>query len=169
MYANILPAWFQFYSPGLSFSSTRERGIWNVNIKGDSTPVSQYLWEGGNLGCMSTSKPSGPNHREKRLQTKQHSVLQAPHWPTYHIVVQFFSTSSFQGLKTFPCFTSEELNSVSLSPLYYHRGGLVAKSCPTLVTPVDCSPPGSSVQGISQARILEWVAISFSKGSSWPR
>ena len=34
---------------------------------------------------------------------------------------------------------------------------------------VDCSPPGSSVPGISQARILEWVAISFSRGSSWPR
>ena len=35
--------------------------------------------------------------------------------------------------------------------------------------PMDCSPPGSSVHGISQARILEWVAISLSKGSSWPR
>ena len=35
--------------------------------------------------------------------------------------------------------------------------------------PVDCSPPGSSVHGILQARILEWVAISFSRGSSWPR
>ena len=35
--------------------------------------------------------------------------------------------------------------------------------------PVDCSPPGSSVHGILQARILEWVAISFSRGSSQPR
>ena len=35
--------------------------------------------------------------------------------------------------------------------------------------PMDCSPPGSSVHGISQARILEWVAISFSRGSSQPR
>ena len=46
---------------------------------------------------------------------------------------------------------------------------LVAKSSPTLCDPLDCSPPGSSVHGISQARILEWVAISFSRGSSWPR
>ena len=38
-----------------------------------------------------------------------------------------------------------------------------------LCDPVDCSPPGSSVHGILQARILEWVAISFSRGSSWPR
>ena len=39
----------------------------------------------------------------------------------------------------------------------------------TLCDPMDCSPPGSSVHGIFQARILEWVAISFSKESSWPR
>ena len=46
---------------------------------------------------------------------------------------------------------------------------LVAKLCLTLCDPVDCSLSGSSVQGISQARILEWVAIPFSRGSSWPR
>ena len=45
----------------------------------------------------------------------------------------------------------------------------VAQSCPTLCDPVDCSLPGSSVHGIFQARILEWVAISFSRGSSRPR
>ena len=45
----------------------------------------------------------------------------------------------------------------------------VAQSCPTLCDPVDGSPPGSFVYGILQARILEWVAISFSRGSSWPR
>ena len=38
--------------------------------------------------------------------------------------------------------------------------GLVIKSCPTLGDPTDCSPPGSSVHGISQASILEWVASS---------
>ena len=45
-------------------------------------------------------------------------------------------------------------------------GGLVAKSCLTLCSPMDCSLPGSSVHGILQARIPEWVAISFSRGSS---
>ena len=43
------------------------------------------------------------------------------------------------------------------------------QSCSTLCDPMDCSLPGSSVRGIFQARILEWVAISFSRGSSWPR
>ena len=42
----------------------------------------------------------------------------------------------------------------------------VAQSCPTLCNPMDCSPPGSSVHGIFQARVLEWVAISFSGGPS---
>ena len=43
---------------------------------------------------------------------------------------------------------------------------LVTQSCPTLCDPMDCSPPDSSVHGILQARILEWVAIPFSRGSS---
>ena len=46
---------------------------------------------------------------------------------------------------------------------------LVTQSCLTLCIPMDCSPPGSSVCGILQARILEWVAIPFSRGSSQPR
>ena len=45
----------------------------------------------------------------------------------------------------------------------------VVQSCPALCGPVDCRPSGSSVQGIFQAWILEWVAISFSRGSSWSR
>ena len=61
--------------------------------------------------------------------------------------------------------------------LHFHRNFhtqcccccLVAKPCPSLCNPMDCHPPGSSVYGISQAKILEYVAISFSRGSSWPR
>ena len=45
----------------------------------------------------------------------------------------------------------------------------VAQPCPTLCDPLDCSLPGFSVHGILQARKLEWVTISFSRGSSWPR
>ena len=54
--------------------------------------------------------------------------------------------------------------------LYYKAGdgggGLVAQLCPTLCNPMDCSPPGSSLRGISQGRILKWIAISFSMGPS---
>ena len=45
----------------------------------------------------------------------------------------------------------------------------VAQSCPTLCNPMNCSLSGSSIHGIFQARVLEWVAISFSRGSSRPR
>ena len=52
------------------------------------------------------------------------------------------------------------------------HGGLmcsVDESCLTLCNPTDCSLPGSSIRGIFQARILERVAISYSRGSSWPK
>ena len=41
--------------------------------------------------------------------------------------------------------------------------------CPTLCDPMDCSPPGSSVHGILQARLLQWVALPSSRGSSQPK
>ena len=45
----------------------------------------------------------------------------------------------------------------------------VSQSCPTICNPMDCSLTGSFVHGIFQTRILEWIAISFSRGSSRPR
>ena len=45
----------------------------------------------------------------------------------------------------------------------------VTQSCPNFCDPMDCSLPGSFIHEIFQARVLEWVAISFSRGSSWPR
>ena len=46
------------------------------------------------------------------------------------------------------------------------RESEIAQSCRTLCDPTDCSLPGSSIHGIFQAKVLEWVAISFSRGSS---
>ena len=57
---------------------------------------------------------------------------------------------------------SETVNSTEM-------GRSEVKWSPTLCDPMDCSLPGSSIHGILQARVLEWVAISFSRGSSWPR
>ena len=58
-------------------------------------------------------------------------------------------------------------NTVSLPKLSWRAE--VAQSCLALCDPMDCSPPGSSLHGIFQAWILEWVAISFSRGSFPPR
>ena len=49
------------------------------------------------------------------------------------------------------------------------RNVLSLQSCPILCDPMDCSSPGSSVHGILQARLPEWVANASSRGSSWPR
>ena len=56
--------------------------------------------------------------------------------------------------------------SISVTGPMFQEVSEVAQSCPTLCDLMDCSPPGSSVLGISQARILEWVAISSSRRSS---
>ena len=53
--------------------------------------------------------------------------------------------------------------------IYVYESALVTQSCSTLCKLMDSSPPGSSVHGIIQARILEWVTIPFYWGSSWPK
>ena len=63
------------------------------------------------------------------------------------------------------------LLSIVYSCLFCHKvkESEIAQSCPTLCDPMDCSLPGFSFHGIFQARVLKWVAISFSRGFSWPR
>ena len=61
------------------------------------------------------------------------------------------------------------LNCMSWNEVFQLSFSLCAELYPTPCDPVDCSPPGSSVHGILQARILEWIAISSSRGSSWDR
>ena len=56
-----------------------------------------------------------------------------------------------------------------INKLHFESESEVAQSCPTLCDPMDCSLPGASVHGIFQAIVLEWIAISFSRGSSQPR
>ena len=63
---------------------------------------------------------------------------------------------------------AEHVKVVSLARHVCVRAKLL-QSCVTLCNPMDCSLASSSVRGILQARILEWLAISFSKGSSQPR
>ena len=58
---------------------------------------------------------------------------------------------------------------VSRERFWAMKRSKVAQSCPTLCDPIDCSLSGSSIYGIFQARVLEWIAISFSRGSPLPR
>ena len=65
----------------------------------------------------------------------------------------------------------ESLGQSIITPLHLWKESemLITQSCPTLWDPMDCNPSGSSAYGILQARILEWIAIPFSRGYSWPR
>ena len=66
-------------------------------------------------------------------------------------------------------FKRKEIYIWSSTCSWHVRGCSVTQSCPTLCDPMDWSLPDSSVHGIFQAGILEWIAISFSRESSWPR
>ena len=91
-----------------------------------------------------------------------------PAWPLSHVCINCLALQSldFVILKIYD--TSNYVNSPFALTVVKVKMP-VAQSCLTLCDPVDCSPPGLSVHGILQARILEWVAIPFSRGSSRPR
>ena len=80
-----------------------------------------------------------------------------------------FSFLNLKRVKFKLCKRNLHKNSGTILSFFALRCCLVIKSCRTLWDPMDCSPPGSSVHGIFQTRILEWVAISSSKGFSQPR
>ena len=84
-------------------------------------------------------------------------------WATELITLKI-SLSSY-----WPVPSSLEKSVLSWVILYNQSDGLVAKLCLTLCGFMDCRPSGFSVHGISLARILEWVAFSFSRGFYWPR
>ena len=94
--------------------------------------------------------------------------------PCEFLYCSFIESAKYSPLLCIPFLVSEGnyFGSRDIPTLEHHLlcVYLVAPSCPTVCNPMDSSsPPGSSVPGISQARILEWVAISFSRGSSQPR
>ena len=104
------------------------------------------------------------------METSQgifHSPVYSPSKPGYYHVI-FIKTNEniSNNSKNFSLYFSFgiHIDSVSYSVV------LITQSCLTwLCDPMDCSPPGSSVRGILQARILEQIAIPFSRGSSQPR
>ena len=94
----------------------------------------------------------------------------------YCILQKYWKGINQKGnLKIFNKIRKQCLKTYGMPQKQFSKGSLwekkvlVAQSCPILCDPMDCSPPGSSVHGIFQARILDWVAISFSSGSSQPR
>ena len=77
---------------------------------------------------------------------------------------KFLYFVSFKGNKTKKPWLCSDIHYLFPYLTGKKKGSEVTQSCPTVCDPMDCSLPGSSVQGIFQARVLEWVAISSSKG-----
>ena len=80
---------------------------------------------------------------------RESDMTERPHFTSLHSSAGLVGTTSVLSISL-----SSELSTVQFSS--------VAQSCPTFLDPMDCSPPGSSIHGIFQARVLEWVAIAFS-------
>ena len=91
---------------------------------------------------------------------KNHVVQR--HYFVRGTVESVFSKTSFRAISTEVVKVEGEHANLSLRWLTASAAAKSLQLCPTLCDPIDCSPPYSSVPGILQARILEWVAISFS-------
>ena len=125
-------------------------------------------------GRFSTTEPPGKPHINytpiKNLKTKRKKSRLLPASPNGRL-----PGPTWRMLDLNTCLPQ---GTTFLSPLtalpqheLYRKGkeSEVAQSCPTLCNPMDGNLPGSAVHGIFQARILEWAAVSFSRGSSQPR
>ena len=114
-------------------------GLWRYPGEGNGHPL-QY-------SCLENFMDRG----SMDSRSLQATVVKSQTWLSYWAHTQSHLRMNFAFLK----------NSSICAPVKV----LVAQSCPTLCNPIDCSPLGSSVHGILQARILEWVVIPFSRGS----
>ena len=90
-----------------------------------------------------------------------------PSFPTgqnLSVAYLFLQNAFYAHYHLYPLVISLQLACPAVLPMFHLMHVLVSQLCPALCDTMDCSPPGISVHGILQARILEWVAIPFSRG-----
>ena len=136
-----------------------------------SLPVCQLVWLGLVYLCECMPAQSCPTLQSHELQPARFLCpWDFPGKNTgvgYHFLLQ--RIFPIQGLNVGLLHGRQSLYYLRHHGRPYTSHSEVAQSCLTLCDPMDCSLLGFSVHGIFQARVLEWVAISFSRGSSWPR
>ena len=113
------------------------------------------------MTAVPTNKHKNPSRNNKKLPFSANWHDKANKYDTHCLTV-------IQWDYFLQCLDHKILNIYSASTGFYVCV-LITQYCLTLCDPMNCSPPESSVHGILQARILEWVAIPFSRGSSRPR
>ena len=97
------------------------------------------------------------------------TTIQSPAFTVGHPCVRYSRFKVNETVPDFKTLIACQDSTCTHTYTYAYAEVLVAQSCPTLLDPMDRSPPGSSVRGILQARILQWVAFPFVRGSSRPR
>ena len=110
-------------------------------------------------GFFNICKSINVIHHINKLKDKNHIIISIDAEKAFDKVQHPFMIKTFQKMGT------EETYLNIVKAIYDSE---VTQLCLTLCDPVECSLPGSSFHGILQARVLEWVAISFSRGSSRP-
>ena len=119
------------------------------------------------LTCIQISQEAG------QVFWYSHLFKNFPQFAVIHTVKSFsiVNEAEIDVFLVFSFFFSDPTNVDNLicGSSAFSAAAAVAQSYPTLSNPMDCSLPGSSLHGILQARVLEWVAIYFSRGSSQPR
>ena len=135
---------------------------------------SSYTFDGDVNWCSHSGEQHGGSL--KKTKTKNTVTLWSNN-PALSIYMEKTKTSSKRYMRpnihNSTIYNSQDM-SVSINRRMdkenvVHVWSEVAQSCPTLCNPMDCSLPCSSIHGIFQARVLEWVAIFFSRGSSQPK
>ena len=131
-------------------------------LKSFSAKVLQPLWpQKAQAGVELQTEFSKAKLKKLSIHLNSHHLTLAVVW---YNGCSFSSIPSFSFLNSRPSLPRAQLR----VGVYYVVKMTVAQSCLTLWDPMDGSPQGSSIHGILQWRILQWVAISFYRGSSWP-
>ena len=128
-----------------------------------SFQMNQLFASGGQSIGVSVSTPVLP------MNTQDWSPLGCTGWISLQSEGLSQESSPISQFKSINSLALRFLYSPTLTSIHEVNQSEIAQSCPTLCDPMECSQPGSSLHGIFQARILEWVSISFSRGYSWPR
>ena len=147
----------------LPMQGTRVRSlVWeDATCFGATEPMSHNYWSLRALEPLCCNKWS---HRSEKLGHHHKEARSTQPEKALPIAMMIEHNQKKRSIKW--VFLSHSIGSISYYEVNWSE---VAQLCPTLCDPMDCSLSGSSLHGILQARVLEWVAISFSRGSSWPR
>ena len=148
-----------FYYRELECKSRKSRNTWS------NKQICPWSTEWSRAKAIRVLPREHSSHSKHPLPTTQGKNLHMDiaRWPTPKSDWLYFFQPKMEKLYTV---------SKNKTRSWLYRASAAAQSlqaCPTLCSPTDGSPPGSSVHGIFQAIVLEWIAIFFSRGSSQPR